>query len=264
MIFVAAASSILSCTGSALSGHASRLGDDQSPPNNNLPDRRDSSPRRLQVSGYEWSVKSSTRRVGPGRNHFSDSNDNVLVDAQGRLHLLITHREGRWYCAEVVSTRSFGYGAYRFYLDTNPDGLDVQVVLGMFTWSNDPAYNHREINIEISRWGKANNKNAQFVVQPYTRAENIVRFQIASGLASSTHQFTWKPDSVLCQSNQDSSPKHAEPNSLINQYTFTEGIPQSADENARINLWLLSGHPPTNGKEVEIIITKFEFIPIVR
>jgi len=263
-MFVAAAIPILSCTGGALSGRASRLGNDQSSPNNNSPEGHDSSPRHLQFSGYDWSVKSSTRRVGPGPNYFSDSNDNVAVDAQGRLHLLITQRDGQWYCAEVVSTRSFGYGTYRFHLETNPDRLDAQVVLGMFTWSNDPAYNHREIDIEVSRWGKANNKNAQFVVQPYTRAENIVRFQLPSGLASSTHLFTWKPDTVLFQSERDSSAKAAEPNSLVNQHEFTEGIPQSGDENARINLWLFTGRPPTNGKEVEVIIAKFEFIPLAR
>jgi hypothetical protein len=262
IMFVAVAIPILSCTGGALSGRAPRPGNEQLPPNMNLADRRDSSSRHLQFSGYEWSVKSSVRRVGPGPNYFSDSNDNVVVDAEGRLHLLITQRDGQWYCAEVVSTRSFGYGTYRFHLETNPDGLDVQVVLGMFTWSNDPAYNHREIDIEISRWGKANNSNAQFVVQPYTRHENIVRFQTPTGLGSSTHLFTWKPNTVFFQSKQDSSAKAAAPNSFVKEYEFTEGIPQSGDENARINLWLFTGHPPTNGKEVEVIITKFEFIPL--
>src|SRR5258708_3441244 len=117
---------------------------------------RESTPRpevrRLRFSGYDWTVKSSDGRVGPGPNYFSDSNDNVLVDAQGRLHLLITQPNGRWYCAEVISIRSFGYGTYRFYLDTNLDNLDPQIVLGMFTWNDAPAYNHREIDIEVSRW----------------------------------------------------------------------------------------------------------------
>jgi hypothetical protein len=261
-MFVAGTIPILSCTSGAQSGRASKLGNDQTPPKTNLADHCDSSPRHLQFSGYDWSVKSSARRVGPGPNYFSDSNDNVVVDAQGRLHLRITQREGRWYCAEVVSTRSFGYGTYRFHLETNTDGLDEQVVLGMFTWSDDPAYNHREIDIEGSRWGKANNQNAQFVVQPYARAENIVRFQIPSGLGSSTHFFTWKPDTVLCQSNEGPNTKPADPNSLVNQHEFIQGIPQSGNENARINLWLFTGHAPTNGNEVEVIISKFEFIPL--
>jgi hypothetical protein len=216
----------------------------------------------LQFSGYDWIVKSSDRRVGPGPNYFADSGDNVSVDVQGRLHLRLTQRAGRWYCAEVISTQSFGYGTYRFYLDTTIDNLDPQVVLGMFTWNDDPAYSHREIDIEISRWGQANNKNGQFVVQPYTRAQNIVRFQIPSGLRSSIHFFTWKPNDILCQSLKGRYTTPLEPSLIIQQHNFTQNIPQAGGENARINLWLLAGHPPADTKEAEVILSKFEFVKL--
>jgi hypothetical protein len=214
----------------------------------------------LQFSGYDWVVKSSDRPVGPGPNYFSDGGDNVALDERGRLHLRITRRDGRWYCAEVVSAQSFGYGTYRFYLDTAADDLDAQAVLGMFTWSDDPAYNHREIDVEISRWGKADDKDAQFVVQPYTRLRNIVRFQIPSGLQSSTHSFTWKPDEVSFQSLKGQSTAPPDPASFIEQHSFTQGVPRAGGENARINLWLLAGHPPADGKEAEVVISKFEFV----
>jgi hypothetical protein len=29
-----------------------------------------------------------------------------------------------------------------------------------------------------------------------------------------------------------------------------------------MNLWLLNGEPPTNGREVEVIISRFEFQPL--
>src|SRR5947209_5357603 len=66
--------------------------------------------RTLQFSGYDWVVKASDHRVGPGPNYFSDSDENISVDAQGRLHLRLTQRDGRWHCAEVISAQSFGYG----------------------------------------------------------------------------------------------------------------------------------------------------------
>src|SRR5436305_1591178 len=103
----------------------------------------------VSFSGYQWRVKSSTGRVGPGPNYFCDRPENVRVDPEGRLHLAITSRDGNWQCAEVISTRSFGYGRYRFYLDSSPD-LDPNAVLGMFTWNDEPAYHHREVDIEIS------------------------------------------------------------------------------------------------------------------
>lgn len=218
--------------------------------------------RRLQFSGYDWTVKSSSRRVGPGPNYFSDSHDNVTVDPEGKLHLKITQRDGQWYCPEVVSTRSFGYGTYRFYLDTAVDNLDPQVVLGMFTWNDARDYEHREIDIEISRWGRVDNKNGQFVVQPYARSQNIVRFQISTNLSASTHLFTWKPTSVFCQSIKGSATAPPESSSIIQQHTFTEGIPQAGGENARINLWLFGGRVPANNKEAEVIISKFEFVPL--
>ena len=217
--------------------------------------RPESHMKTLQFSGYDWLVKTSDHRVGPGPNYFSDSADNVFTDAQGQLHLRITEREGRWFCAEVISISSFGYGTYRFYLDTKAESVDPQAVLGMFTWNDDPAYAHREIDIEISRWGRANNQNAQFVVQPYTRPQNIVRFQMPPALSSSVHSFSWKPDNVFSQSTTVDQ-------AVIQQHTFTKDIPRAGGENARINLWLFAGRPPTNGKPIEVVISKFEFTPL--
>lgn len=218
-------------------------------------------PRSLKFSGYDWIVKSSRAKVGPGPNYFSDSNENVVVDPQGRLHLKITQRDGQWHCAEIVSTRSLGYGTYSFYLDPTVDHLDPQVVLGMFTWNDAPDFAHREIDIEVSRWGRADNQNAQFVIQPYTRSQNIVRFQIPSGLSASWHSFTWQPGSVFCQSRTSSNSLPPEAGSIIQQHTFTQGVPQAGGENARINLWLLAGRAPADGKETEVIVNKFEFVP---
>jgi hypothetical protein len=215
--------------------------------------RPDSPIKTLQFSGYEWLIKTSDHRVGPGPNYFSDSPDNVFTDAEGQLHLRINQQDGRWFCAEVISSRSFGYGTYRFHLKTTAESLDPQAVLGMFTWNDDPAYAHRELDIELARWGQANNKNAQFVVQPYTRPENIVRFQMPFGVLSSVHSFSWKPDSVHFLSQHEQT--------VVQQHTFTKNIPKAGGENARINLWLFAGRPPANGRPVEVVISKFEFTP---
>ena len=219
-------------------------------------------PLTLQFSGYQWKVKVSHNRVGPGPNYFADGSKNVWVDARGRLHLRLTQEEGRWHCAKVISLRSFGYGSYRFYVDSTFDDLDPRVVLGLFTWSDLSSYSHREIDVEISRWGERDNKNGQFVIQPYTRPMNIVRFEVPSGLNASTHSFTWRPDSVVCESLRGSSGDARHPKRVIERHTFTEGIPQAGGENARMNLWLVQGRPPLDGKETEVIISRFEFVPL--
>ncbi len=125
--------------------------------------------RVIRFSGYEWTVKKSTIPVGPpdAGNYFSDSPENVWTDQQERLHMRITHRDGKWYCPEVVCGQSFGYGKYSFTLESDAASLDRNVVLGLFTWDDDPASAHREIDIEFSRWGVVADPNAQYVLQPW-------------------------------------------------------------------------------------------------
>jgi hypothetical protein len=217
-------------------------------------------PRMIQFSGYDWKVKASTRRVGPGPNYFSDSTDNVWVDNRG-LHLRITQRNGNFYAAEVVSDRSFGYGTYRFRVGSNTDNLDPRAVLGLFTWSDAPEFHHREIDVEISRWGQPENDDCQFVLQPYRRAGNMVRFRLPRGLDGSTHSFKWSRGSLFCQSLRGSKAEPTDAAAVIKQHTFAAGLPEPGGENARINLWLLGGRPPLDGKEHEVIISRFEHVP---
>jgi len=138
----------------------------------------------LSFSGYTWELKDSGDvQVGPGGNYFSSATNNVWVDAQGRLHLRITKQTvggtNRWSCPEVFSQRSFGAGTYRISVDSRVDNLDPNVVLGFFTWSDDPAYNHREMDFEFSRWGNAHDpNNAQYVVQPSSLSGNLLRFKV--------------------------------------------------------------------------------------
>ena len=210
------------------------------------------SSRTISFSGYTWQVKVSSGRVGPGPNVFSDSQKNVWVDTQGRLHLKITHDRGRWPCAEIVNAQSLGYGTYTFALDSPVDSLDQNVTLGLFTWSDDPAYAHRELDVEFARWGTAADPtNAQFVVQPYDAPGHLLRIT-QSAAASSTASFAWRPGSVAFAASA------ASPSS----WTYTGAdVPVPGDERARLNLWLFRGAPPANGKPVEVVVRSFSFAP---
>jgi hypothetical protein len=48
------------------------------------------------------------------------------------------------------------------------------------------------------------------------------------------------------------------PNTIA-QWTTSNGIPSSCDENVRLNYWLTFGNPPQNSLESEVVISKFEF-----
>jgi len=218
----------------------------------------------FHFSGYDWDVKTSGGILfGPGLNFFSDSTDNVWVDGAGKLHLRITHRDDQWQCAEVIALHDLGYGTYRFYLDSAVDALDPNVVLGLFTWSDDPAFAHREIDIEISRWGIAvDPTNAQYVVQPFETLGNLVRWTIPTAVAPTTHSFTWAGDRIdfLSHNGAFAPPPASVPE--ISQWSYTgANIPEPGDERVRLNLWLFNGAAPTDGEEVEVVINRFVFVP---
>jgi hypothetical protein len=228
-------------------------------------EERSSAPARaIQFSGYNWNVKSShDQKAGPGPNIFSDGAENVRVDSAGRLHLRITRRDGQWQCAEVVLAESYGYGTYTFTLDSAPRYLapPLHAVLGMFTWNDaDTEHHHCEIDAEISAWSKRVNKLGQWVIQPYTRPGNLLRFNLPASLSATEHTFTWRPDRVECESLALDPSKPAAAGRTLFRHAFDRGIPPATEgTNARINLWLFNGRPPADGKEVEVVIRKFTY-----
>lgn len=220
--------------------------------------------RTMLFSGYVWRVKTSDIPIGPGPNYFSDSTENVWVDESGQLHLRITQREGKWYCPEVVSQDSFGYGTYRFSLTGNIDQVNEHVVLGLFTWDDDPSYAHREIDIELAQWGDVANQNAQFVVQPYTTSGNMYRFGIHLDDRDSVYSFEWTTESILFQAMYDDNSSVPDSNAIIDSWRYTgQDVSPPGHENARMNLWLFRSISPSDGQEVEVIIKAFEYIPFV-
>lgn len=206
----------------------------------------------IRFSGYDWRVKTSSgEKVGPGPNYFGDQS--VELAPEG-LKIKVVEQDGHYVCGEIVSQRSFGYGTYRFTLGSNIDNLASNLVLGLFTWSDDPEYDHRELDVEISRWGDPDNDNAQFVVQPYNSPDHIIRFSIPPGLAGSVYEFKWAPGRVDFRAEGPGG-------RAIKTETFTHRIPAEGGENARVNLWLVSGRAPAAGVK-EVIITKFDFSPL--
>jgi len=209
--------------------------------------------KTVSFAGYSWNVKSAADVLGPGPNLFSDSAQNVWVDAAGQLHLRITYRDGRWQCAEVILDRSLGYGTYTFRIATPIGDLDPNITLGLFTWDDNPASHHREIDIEFARWGNAlDPTNAQFVVQPSDQAGNLMRF--AQPLAApSVHSFTWRAKSVTFASTD------ATGQAIAGWRYAGRNVPRAGQERTHLNLWLDKGAPPVNGAEQEVVVSSFSF-----
>ena len=129
------------------------------------------------------------------------------------------------------------------------DDLDTNIVLGLFTWSDDPAYTYREMDVECSRGFAADTNNAQFTVQPYNLSGHYSRYQVPTGLADSTHLFTWQSNSVSFQSQSGSYSPNPNPSNVIGNWVFANAsaVPPTGDENVQINL-MAAFRPSADGR----------------
>jgi hypothetical protein len=215
--------------------------------------------RTLEFGGLSWEVRADGKG-GPGPNRWDDAN--VWLDDKGALHLKVSHRDGRWYCAELQTTEALGFGTYQFWLDSRVDDLDPNVVLGLFDYGS--ADGTDEIDIEFARWGNAKWPNGNYTVYPAKagRSEAHVAFEIRNRSAQSTHRFVRSATAVGFQSlkgwrNDSKGQYHA--------WTFAPDKPQARVPQVplpvHINLWLAKGNAPQDGREVEVVIRDFSFTP---
>jgi hypothetical protein len=208
----------------------------------------------LTFSGYEWEVRQVPSDRG-GANEYDP--ENAWTDAAGLLHLALRHRDGRWTSAEVVLTRTLGYGTYAFVVrDTSV--LDPSATIGMYTWDDQGGdQNHRELDVELSQWGDRTISNAQYVVQPYYVPANVARFATPPGRV--THAFRWEPGRASFRSVR--GPVASAKGPLIAQHEFTSGVPIPGDERVRISLYYFRYAPAPPQSEVEIVLEKFQYLP---
>ncbi len=213
------------------------------------------SPKTLSFSGYEWTTSTGPIFHAGSRNFFDPAN--VWVDKNGALHLRISGSPEKWSAAEVKLSRSLGYGTYRFQVE-DTSHLEPSAVLTLIAWDGvGTERNRRELDVELSRWGFADNTNVHYVVQPYYVPVNFVRFREPPGVF--THSFRWEPGQVTFSTITGSGDAAGE--RPINQHDFTSGVPSPAGQTVRLSLYVfVRGQVPLK-HENEVVIDKFEYLP---
>jgi hypothetical protein len=208
----------------------------------------------LRFGGYEWEARAAVSPRGGRINSYDPAN--AWTDANGALHLRIAKGKKGWTCAEVKLTRSLGYGSYVFVVrDTSR--LESAAVFSMLTWDDLGAeQNHREMDIEISRWGDPGSQNAQYVVQPYYVPANTARFLAPAG--GLTHVLRWEPGRASFKTVQGRDPEQGR---VVFQHVFSSGVPAPGKETLHINLYVfgIPGVPLQN--EAEVVVEKFAYFP---
>ncbi|HTF72322.1 MAG TPA: hypothetical protein VK638_57615 [Edaphobacter sp.] len=209
----------------------------------------------IHFSGYDWRVRIAASDRGGQPNSYDPSN--VWTDKNGYLHLRMEEHDGVWTCAEVSLTRSLGYGSYIFVVQ-DIGHFGPSAALGLYT--NDdfrPDDIRSELDIELSRWGIADNKNAQYVVQPFYVPENVSRFMAPGGVL--THMLRWESWRASFKTVRGSVIGLGA--ATIGEHIFTSGVPTPAKETAHMGLYSYRQSKSSSQQPVEVVIEKFEFLP---
>jgi hypothetical protein len=210
----------------------------------------------LKFSDYDWDVRTIASDRGGTNNLYDPAN--AWTDESGALHLQITKKSGRWNCAEMVLNRNLGYGSYIMTV-RETSHLEPAAVLSMTTWDEwGGDQNYREMDVEISRWGDAGNRNnAQFVVQPFYIPGNVFRFYTPPGVL--THLVHWESGRASFKTFRGRSAGAGA--QVLTEHEFTSGIPSPGQAKLHLIFYVTASGTSALQKDAEVVIEKFEYLP---
>ncbi|PPF18253.1 hypothetical protein C5B92_06985 [Rathayibacter sp. AY1A4] len=221
----------------------------------------------IRWGGRTWLVRTGTA-LSPGPNDFGGTSRNVAVESDGRMRLSIAQVDGVWTSAEVQDTAgSLGYGRYRWVYDMDVLGMDWKPVLGLFVYDDDPAAapHFREIDIETTKWNWVGEPSRQWysvhptvgILEPRTGPiEPRMGEHTMSPASPYTGEFIWQPGQVYFRTLDANGV-------VLGEHTVTEGVQVPGTENVRMNLWLVNGDAPANGRPIDVYLHSFDFTPDV-
>jgi hypothetical protein len=219
----------------------------------------------VDFAGYSWVVR--TYPGGPGPNEWREQN--VRVDENG-LHLTIQQVDGIWSAAEIFMLgEPLGFGSYEFEILGDLSNLDRNVVLGLFNYPGSAEVGPdgtNEIDIEFSQWGDRKNPdrlnwNVYPAVEGAAKGHHALPLDLRGD--SSTHRFTWSADRIDYESF-DGIAAGAEM-MPIGAWSYTPENPTAEIPQkplvVHVNLWLVEGKAPSDGKPVEVTLRNFRYTP---
>ncbi len=204
--------------------------------------------RTVSFGGYDWKVKSG--HYGPGPNDWLADETGVFVE-DDKLHLTVQEVDGDWYSSEVYLPKSLGYGTYRFETEGRVDAIDPNLVLGLFLYQDET----HELDIEYSRWGYEDGKNASFAVQPYTKKGNHSQFSTNLKNASTINEIKWEKNKITFKISQGKK--------VVKEWVYKgKNNFKPGKERVHMNFWMMDGLAPQDRENAEIVVKNFSFKPL--
>jgi hypothetical protein len=166
-------------------------------------------------------------------------------------------QSNQWTCSEIVLDHSLGYGTYSWQIGNDLNHIDANVVAAGFIYEA-PG---KEFDIEVSRALMPAPDIIQYVVQPFTKQGNLLRF-VLPATSTSSHRMVWQADHIEFASWKGTNPYPPDPADVIQAWTYSgPDIPLPGTERMRFNLWLFDGNPPVTGSSSEMVILAFSYRP---
>jgi hypothetical protein len=157
----------------------------------------------------------------------------------------------------VTLTKNLGYGTYLFTV-ADVSHLEPATIFSAFTWDELPTDpNHREMDVEISRWGDPAGENGRYIIQPYYVPSNVSRFKVPA--AQLTFSMRWEPGKALFQTFRGDSTKTK--SHTIAEHLFTAGVPSPGHESIRMNFCPVDNHQVPQQHPSEIVVENFQYLP---
>ena len=206
--------------------------------------------RTIEFSGHRWEVRGWFG--SPGTGCWSDSDQSVWVDDEGRLHLKIRKVGGTWCQAEVRALEPSTTGDHTFHVIARLDQLDPDVVLGLFLYDHDA-----ELDIEMTgSFGEETQRGWYTIFGPEADLVAQNAFQVELSGSYTSHNIRWYPHRIDFESwhGHCQAPPCA---GWLHRWTYS-GPSRPPDEmvlQPRINFWLHADG--SLDEDQEIIISGF-------
>jgi len=216
----------------------------------------------IDWSGYKWEVNSNDR-IGQGLVRGSLSN--VLIDANGYLHLRMDQQDGKWCGAETWTTEPLGYGTFYWVFDGPLTTMEPQIVLAGFTYGpqiHQGTDCQNEIDVEFSKWNNPDNKNNgdfdDYGPPPAVRGDDAENDWNFTGGNVATIRVEWSADKIVQSVWNGVVPIDAPTSTAAVTWTNTKtkSIPLVACP-FMFNLWTFKTLPT---KSMEAVVRDFKYV----
>jgi hypothetical protein len=249
-------------------------------------------------TNYHWSKETGLYVWEPFKTFFDPTL--VSVNENG-LRLSIGKPQDRqnctnldtWRTAEVCTADKLGFGKYLFTANSSEASLgllDPHVIFGAFTYqyygdAQEPNC-HRELDLleVIAPHPDPDNNpckvvsdgnNAQFTIQPYLKLwpKAAYRFFIPHNVFKVTAVMDWRKGTSGRRAEvtyalyygdytlDNLPPSPAVSWSPGDDPSLSDYVPVPGCQRFHLNLWLMHGCAPNNGKESSVTISRFQFRP---